>query len=298
MSNTSPAEQPWTIGRLLEWTTRYFQQQGIENARLDAEVLLSGALACRRIDLYAMYDVDVSAADRSRFREWVRERASGCPVAYLVGHREFYSLDFDVTRAVLIPRPETEHLIACALDFARRDTLDCFVDVGTGSGAIAVTIAHELPDVRGVALDISPDALAVASENARKHGVADRIEFVVSDLFSRLPESAGPFDALLGNLPYVSDEEYASLPKSVRDFEPRLALDGGTEGLAIVSRLIDAAPGWLRPGGELLLEIGERQESAVRALLETNSHFSLHPTHRDYSGKPRVIQAQRRSPRG
>ncbi|MFO0947319.1 MAG: peptide chain release factor N(5)-glutamine methyltransferase [Planctomycetota bacterium] len=293
MSQAPSNDPTWTIGKLLEWTTRHFQQKGIDNARLDAEVLLARVLACRRIDLYAMYDVEVSPEDRTRFRDWVRQRTGGCPVAYLVGQREFYSLTFDVTPAVLIPRPETEHLIACALDFARKESLARFLDLGSGSGAIAVTLAHELTSIRGVAIDVSPEAIVVAKANATRHAVADRLTFLVSDLFSRLEESEGPFDLIASNPPYVSDEEYASLPATVRDFEPRLALAGGAGGIEIIRRIIEEAPRWLRLGGKLLMEIGERQESAVRVLLESNSHFSGVAVHRDYSGKPRVMEARR-----
>ncbi|MEX0614185.1 MAG: HemK/PrmC family methyltransferase, partial [Pirellulales bacterium] len=187
---TTP-EEPWTIGRLLSWTVDYLKRHGAENPRLDAEVLLAEARGCRRIDLYAAYGELANEETRTAFRELVRRRAAGTPVAYLVGRREFYAMDFEVTPDVLIPRPETELLVVALLDHVKRrrpsDAVIELADVGTGSGVLAVCAAKYVPNSRLMAIDISPAALAVARRNAAKHGVTDQIEFVEADVLSAVP---------------------------------------------------------------------------------------------------------------
>lgn len=294
MSAPPISQENWTIGRLLEWTAGYFQRLNLEAPRLDAEVLLAHVLTCGRIDLYTMYDGNVDANDRAKLRELVRQRAEGCPVAYLVGSKEFYQLSFAVDQTVLIPRPETEHVVVEALAFARQRPVQRFLDMGVGSGALAVTLSQEWPEAQGVAVDISPAALTTARRNAEKHGVAGRLAFVESDLFDRLPASE-PFDLIVSNPPYVGTEELASLPPDVVRYEPRTALDGGAGGLVVVGRLVQQAAQFLRPGGALLLEIGARQEPAVRQLFGSQTGFELAPTIRDFAGHPRVISARRRS---
>lgn len=292
MSAGRAADELWTIGRLLEWTTEFFRGKHPDSPRLDAELLLGHILGCKRIDLYTMYDAEVGDADRARFRELVRRRAAGCPVAYLVGEREFYSLGFIVRPGVLIPRPETERLVEEAIAFARTSTVHRFLDLGAGSGAIAVALAREIPEARGVAVDLSPDALAVAAENARRHSVSDRVDFRKSNLFEDLAGEAS-FDLIVSNPPYVAEEEWAGLPSSVRDYEPRLALDGGPMGLGVLRRIVAECADYLRPRGRLLLEIGADQEDAARALFDAAPGLRLGPTIRDYANLPRVLFADR-----
>src|SRR5579875_1165652 len=174
-NHTVSTEQPWTIGRLLDWTTQFFRQKGFESPRLDAEVLLAHALGCKRIDLYIRHTEEATEQSRQRFRELVRQRIEGCPVAYLVGRKEFFSLEFEVHRAVLIPRPDSECLVDECLRLAKELAEPAILDMGTGSGCLAVAVAKHHPTAQLTAVDISAEALAVASRNAAKHGVAERI---------------------------------------------------------------------------------------------------------------------------
>lgn len=248
--------EAWTVGRLLTWTTDYLKKEGSTSPRLDAEVLLAHARKCARINLYTAFDEVPDDAQRAAFREMVKRRAEGMPVAYLVGHKEFYSLKFEVTPEVLIPRPETEHLVLAALDCAKsmnRTELQ-IADVCTGSGIIAVAIAKYLPSCRITATDISPAALAVARRNMELNQIdPQRINFLEGDLLASV-STATPFDMIVSNPPYVSESEYNRLDKSVRQFEPRLALVAGPTGGEIIQRLLVEAVERLQPGGFLIFE--------------------------------------------
>jgi release factor glutamine methyltransferase len=290
-------DAPWTIGRLLTWTTDFLRDKGAENPRLDAEVLLAHARACKRIELYTAFE-DLAAEElRERFRALVKERAAGKPVAYLVGQREFFSLPFEVTADVLIPRPETELVVVRALDLAKpwkaagREDL-AIADVGTGSGILAVTLAKHLPQSRLTAIDVSAAALAVAHRNAAKHGVADRIALVEGDVLSAI-DAATRFDLIVSNPPYVTTAEIASLADTVRRFEPRLALDGGPEGTTIIERLLPQAGERLRPGGWLLVEISPMIAGRVEQLVDATAGLVRRPTLKDLAGLARVVQAER-----
>jgi release factor glutamine methyltransferase len=282
----------WTLGRLLQWTTQFLAEHGSESPRLDAEVLLAHAEGCRRIDLYTRFEEPASEPTRQRFRELVRQRAEGCPVAYLVGRKEFFSLEFEVSRAVLIPRPSTETLVAECLRRLKSHPAPVILDLGTGSGNIAVSLAKYLPQARIVAVDISAEALAVACRNAHRHQVADRITFLQGDLFVPLP-AGSEFDAIVSNPPYIADSELADLPVGVRLYEPEVALRGGPDGLAVVERIIRQAEQFLRPGGYLLLEIGTAQEQPVRQLVQKLTALQLEPTVYDTDRHPRVVAASK-----
>jgi release factor glutamine methyltransferase len=290
-------EEVWTVGRLLAWTTDFLRQRGAESPRLDAEVLLAHALGCPRIQLYTTFDEQPPEAARQKFREFVRERAAGMPVAYLVGRREFYSLSFRVTPDVLIPRPETEFLLIRLLDLAKQQAAGSsaplrIADVGTGSGILAVCAAKNIAGSAVTAVDISSAALAVARENAQEHGVADQIEFVESDLFARLPEDR-KFDFIVSNPPYVKSSEMDELMVDVRKFEPRMALDAGEQGTDVIERLVPQAAERLAPGGWLLMEIGPAIEAEVRRLVTSQGQFEISPSIKDLAGHVRVIQARR-----
>lgn len=317
--------EPWTVGRLLAWTTDYLKGHGSDSPRLDAEVLLAEALGCPRIQLYTSFDEAPSDDRRAVFREWVRRRAEGMPVAYLVGRREFYSLSFRVTPDVLIPRPETELLVVAALDWVKAGMESgrrkgeaagnrteegtsvsnlpaspaatsqplSVADVGTGSGVIAVCLAKHLPSCRVTALDRSAAALAIARENAAAHGVAERIEFIESDLFAAVPAERR-FDLVASNPPYVSAAEFERLPPDVQRFEPREALLAGPKGTEAIERLIPQAAARLRPGGCLLVEISPMIHDAVSAIVRNDGRFELGETIRDLARLPRVVQARRR----
>src|SRR4051794_20854778 len=212
------SDEPWTIGRLLTWTVEYLGKHGAENPRLDAEVLLAEARGCKRIELYTAYGEPASDEVRTAFRELVRRRAEGTPVAYLVGRREFYSLDFEVNSDVLIPRPETELLVVALLDQVKKgaasETIIEIADVGTGSGILAVCAAKYVQNSHVMAIDISPAALVVARRNAERHGVADRIKFMEGDILSTEPPEPR-FDYIVSNPPYVSTAEMEKLDRGV-----------------------------------------------------------------------------------
>ncbi|MCA9233002.1 MAG: peptide chain release factor N(5)-glutamine methyltransferase [Planctomycetales bacterium] len=288
------ADPPWTIGRLLTWTAEYLRDKNSDSPRLDAEVLLAHARGCQRIDLYTVYDQAADEQLRTQFRDLVTRRAAGTPVAYLVGHREFFSLSFQVSPDVLIPRPETESLVVRALDLAKAMPAPIRIaDVGTGSGVLAVCCAKRLPTCSVTAIDLSPAAVEIARQNAAKHKVAEQIELVCSDLFAECPDVA-EFDLILSNPPYVATSEMAQLAAGVRDHEPQLALDGGEQGTAVIERLIPQAIARLKPNGWLLMEVSPNNASRVEQLLADSNELAVCETINDLAGLPRVAQAQRK----
>jgi len=308
---TDHSSQAWTVTRLLDWTAQYLAQKAVESPRLDAEVLLAHCLGWTRIDLYARYDQTPSEEIRKQYKILIGRRLEGCPVAYLVGRKEFFGLTLEVNPDVLIPRPESEYVV---LEFVRLAkaihppltthdsplTLPRVLDIGTGSGNLAVAIAHQHKGALVTAVDISPQALSLASRNAERHKVANRIRFLAGDLFAPLSEPGalatgeGCFDFIVSNPPYIPHEDLSNLPRGVRDYEPHLALDGGPGGFAIFDRLLSGAPKYLRSGGNLIVEIGSPQEQPARERLAAHGDFELGETIRDGSGHPRVLQARKR----
>ena len=285
----------WTVGGLLDWTAKFLAKKGSEFPRLDAEVLLAHALGCQRIDLYGIRHGETAPEDvRRAFRELVRRRVEGCPVAYLVGRKEFFSLALEVSPAVLIPRPDTELVVVECLNLAKKMPEPHILDIGTGSGNIAVAVARQLPRAQVTAVDLSPAALAVAARNAARHGVAERIRFLVGDLFAPVP-AGERFDFILSNPPYIAREDLDQLPVGVRDYEPRLALDGGPGGYAVFDRLVAGARDFLNPGGYLIVEIGAPQEGPARQRITAHGGYELAETVHDHSGHPRVLRAQRKA---
>lgn len=262
--------EPWSIVRLLASAQSHLSRFEVEEPRLCAEVLLSSALGCSRIQLYTRFDQVPSDADRLRFRDLIGRAARHEPVAYLVGHREFYSLRFKVTPDVLIPRPETERLVEAALDVLGSLAEAVFLDLGLGSGCIATAVLKSHPGVRAVGLDLSEPALRVAAENARVHGVGDRLELVRADGLSAVAagNGQGAFDLLVSNPPYLAEADLPGVPRCVRDFEPRMALTDGADGLRFYRHIGEYAGDVLRPGGRVLVEIGQvAPERAIEALL-------------------------------
>lgn len=285
-------DELWTIGRLLTWTTDYLKQQGADSPRLDAEVLLSHARQTDRIALYTTFDEEVDEQTRGRFRELVKRRAAGCPVAYLVGYREFYSLHFEVTPDVLIPRPETEFLVMSVLDWAKSQDPDRpwrIVEVGTGSGVVAICLAKYLPKSRIVASDISPAALDVARRNAERHDVADRIRFVEQDLAG--VEQLERCHMLVSNPPYIGLGESQTLAREVRDQEPHAALFGGQRGDEFSRRLFELASPHLPQDAPVFLEINANLPDEMLALANGFDRFKTVKIIHDLSGMPRILQA-------
>lgn len=297
MSATSTEE--WTIGRLLTWTADYLKKQGADSPRLDAEVLLAHARGCQRIQLYTAFGDLADESLRNSFRELVRQRAAGKPVAYLVGRREFYSLSFQVSPAVLIPRPETEFVVIEVLDRLKQHFTAGgegqgveIADVGTGSGAIAVAVAKHAAQARITAVDLSPEALEIAGRNVAEHHVGERVTLVQSDLLAGLPADQR-FDVIASNPPYVSEPEYRDLAKEVRDYEPKLALVGGEAGTEIIQRLLAQSVERLRPGGWLIFEISPMILDSVRQLIDAEPRLRFVTLVKDLAGHPRVITVQR-----
>jgi release factor glutamine methyltransferase len=284
-------EQPWTIGRLLDWTTKFLAQKALERPGLDAEVLLAHALGCKRIELYVRHDEVAPEEARQKYRDLIRRRIKGCPVAYLVSRKEFFSLELEVGPAVLIPRPDTECVVDECLRLAKGMAEPAVLDVGTGSGCLAVAVAHQHKSARVTAVDISPAALEVAARNAAKHKLAERISFLKGDVYEPLISDAR-FDFILSNPPYIRHTDMADLPVGVRDYEPHQALDGGADGFTVFDRLLAGAPAHLKPGGYLIVEIGSAQEAPARERIGRVEGFDLAKTIHDGSGHPRVLRAR------
>jgi release factor glutamine methyltransferase len=255
----------WTIRRLLQWTTPHFERREIDSPRLTAEILLAHALQVDRVRLYVDLDRPLNAEELARFKKLVERRGTGEPTQYLTGKKEFYNRPFIVDSRVLVPRPETELLVEAVLHHLPSDQPSRALDVCTGSGCIAVSLAAERPLAQLWATDVSADACEVARLNAEKLGVAERCHILHGDLFAPLPPSE-PFDLVVSNPPYIAHDEIATLSAEVRR-EPAMALDGGADGLQLLARVIREAREWLRPGALLALEISETQGQAVQALL-------------------------------
>lgn len=259
------AEQTWTIRKVLGWTAQYFERSEVDSPRLTAEVLLAHALGCDRVRLYVDLDRPLSKPELTGYRALIERRAAGEPTQYLTGRKDFYNRPFRVDARVLIPRPETELLVEAVLRAVPADTPARILDLCTGSGCIAVTVAAERPLSSVWAVDLSPGACALARENAEAHGVASRVTVLEGDLFAPLPAGAR-FDVVVSNPPYVKSGEIDGLSREVRR-EPRLALDGGPDGLSVLRRISISAGEWLEPGGLLALELGETGGAAVLELL-------------------------------
>lgn len=294
---TQEATEPWTIKRLLAWTADYLGKKGAESPRLDAEVLLATSLDCKRIDLYARF-ADVPESEQlTEFRDKVKRRAEGNPVAYLVGFREFFSMRFEVTEDVLIPRPETEFVVLEAIDFCRQRALSGSpvpnaIDIGTGSGCIAVALAHHIPDVDFHAVDLSEPALEVARRNAEAHQVAERITFLHSDLFENVPSDL-KFDLIVSNPPYIGRDEQGTVDPHVHRFEPELALYAGADGMEVIQRLVAAATERLRPGGHMFWELSPFIAEACEKLISDTPELEWLGLVKDLDANARVAKVKR-----
>lgn len=284
------AVETWNVGRLIGWTTDFLKRKGAESPRLDAEVLLAHVLGWTRVQLYTRYEDEVADRERSRFRDLVKRRSEGCPVAYLVGRKEFFSLALTVSPSVLIPRPDSEFVVVECLAALKSVDSPRVVDVGTGSGCLALAIAQGHKTATVVAIDLSEEALAVARGNAESLGLTDRVAFRRGSLLEPVADE-GPFDAIVSNPPYIKSAVVPTLEPGVRDFEPHLALDGGPDGLGVVTPLIEQAVPLLKPGGTIFLEIGSDQEGDVRGLLEARPELAVASTVRDHARHPRVLKA-------
>ncbi|XZE46023.1 peptide chain release factor N(5)-glutamine methyltransferase [Pirellulaceae bacterium SH467] len=291
------APEPWTILRLLQWTTEHLRKSGSSSPRLDAEVLLAEARQCQRIELYTAFSEEPPEEVKARFREFVKRRASGEPVAYLVGKKEFYSLPFAVSPACLIPRGETEHLVIACLDRIKTmrnvepDRPLAIADVCTGSGCVAVSLAKNLQNVSIRAIDISEEALAVARRNVDDHGVTSTVEVTQGDLLEGVaPES---LDFVVSNPPYVSENEFQQLDRSVREFEPKIALVSGDAGTEIITKLADQSFQCLRTAGWFLCEFSPMIADQVESNLQQQGRWGNVTVLKDLAGHKRLIAAQK-----
>ncbi|MGP1585641.1 MAG: peptide chain release factor N(5)-glutamine methyltransferase [Schwartzia sp. (in: firmicutes)] len=282
-------EELWTIGRLLQWSEGFFRDKGIETPRLDAEVLLSHVLEQPRIYLYVHYDQPLDPEELAAYRGFVRRRAAREPVAYLLGEREFMGITFAVSPAVLVPQPDTETLVNEVQKRLVGKRGARIADIGTGSGAIALSLLHALADLTAAAVDISSAALDVARENAARLSLSDRVTFYEGNLLA--PLLGQTFDAIVSNPPYIPRGEIAALPPEVQA-EPRLALDGGADGLTFYRRLVDEAEAFLSPGGFLSVEAGQGEAAAIVSMAHEKGWIGVE-TAEDLAGIDRVVTMYR-----
>ena len=290
-----PEASAWTLLQLVRWTTDYFQKHRIATPRSEAEILLAHSLGLRRIDLYLNHDQPLEKEELQRFKMLIKRRLSREPLAYITGTREFWSLDLAVNPAVLIPRPETECLVEAVLPFLDnpRRSPHRVLDLGTGSGAITIALAREHPQHRYVAMDRSPEAVALARRNACAHGVDDCIRWFCGDWHTALAPRDTVFDLIVSNPPYIRSGDLTTLQPEIHEHEPLLALDGRADGLHSLRRIIEAAHRHLTVGGRLALEMGWDQADAVRAIAAGLDCYGPVRVVKDYSGLDRVAMMEK-----
>jgi release factor glutamine methyltransferase len=281
---------PWTPLELVRWTAGYFKDHQIESARSEAEILLAHTLGARRIDLYLNHDQPLCDDELARFKSYIKRRVASEPVAYITGLREFWSLELAVNPSVLIPRPETECLVEAVLPFLDAATRSPkrVLEMGAGSGAIVIVLAHEHPEHRYMAMDRSAAALQTARENARTHQVDDRIAWFCGDWDAALAPGREIFDLIVSNPPYIRSGDMSSLQPEIRNHEPEMALDGSGDGLACLRQIIDSAHRYLRPGGLVALEMGYDQKADIQAIVAAVGQYRSPKILKDYSGRDRV----------
>lgn len=277
----------WTVGSILKWTGQYFQEKGVESPRVDAEVLLSHVLGKERIYLYVHFDEPLQADELKLYKEFIKRRVMHQPVAYILGYKEFMGLRFKVSPAVLIPRPDTEILVEAVIERLKKYENINFLDIGTGSGAIALAVLHNILLAKAIAVDLSADALAVAKENADSLQLTERVTFCQGDLYE--PISNQQFTAIISNPPYIPDSDIATLQAEVRQ-EPIGALAGGSDGLDFYRRLIKDGISLLKPGGFMAFEVGIYQADAVGQLCIDGGLTNLTILN-DYGSIERVVIA-------
>ncbi len=287
--------ETWTILKLLKWTTAYFKSHHIEQPRAAAEILLAHTLGIGRVDLYVQYDRPLESHELEVFKRFIQRRIQREPVAYIVGKKEFWSMDLKVTPDVLIPRPETETLVEAALTIIPPEPGSAplkILDLGTGSGAVVLAMASERPVHRFYAVDRSEKALAVALDNARMLDLNKAITFLQGNWFDSVRELVHYFDVIVSNPPYISSHEYKALPPEIAQYEPREALDGGSDGLDAIRLIIKETARYIVPGGRLVFEIGYDQWVAVEKLIEGSGAYSEWAVIKDYSGHDRVVRTR------
>lgn len=285
------ATKIWNVLELLEWTTAYFEKHNIPNPRLDTEVLLGHILEKSRLQLYLHFDMPVYQEHLNIFRELIKRRIALTPISYLINRKEFMSLDFYVDERVLIPRPETEFIVETILK-TNPEQPQRILEIGTGSGVIATTLAVNNPEWEIIATDICQDALDVAEKNRDTHECTDRISLLQGDLFEPIQKlDSSNFNWIVSNPPYVMSCDNNGLSSDVREYEPHIALFAGEDGLSIIRRLISEAPTYLNPSGTLIFEIGDTQGNSVQELINEQAVYEESQIIKDYAGKDRVVVA-------
>lgn len=279
----------WTIGKILKWTEQYFAKAELDSPRLDAEVLLAHVLKKERIFLYVHFDQPLDPAELAEYKACIRQRVQHVPVAHITGHKEFMGLDFKVTKDTLIPRPDTEILVEAVLQRLKAgpDSNLRLADIGTGSGAICLSLLNYLPQLQAVTVDISPGAIEVARENAAALGVAERIEFFQGDLLEPIKDRR--FAAIVSNPPYIPQGDVLTLAQDVKDYEPMTALDGGADGLDFYRRLLQEAPDLLEPEGFLAVEVGIGQAQVLVEMAKVMTPWGRSEIIKDLAGIERVV---------
>jgi release factor glutamine methyltransferase len=301
MENSTSRLPEWTITALLKWTTSYFKSHDIDSPRTTAEILLAHILKLKRIDLYLRYDQPLSSDELLRFKTLIKRRIKREPVAYIVGTKEFWSLDLAVTPDVLIPRPETECLVEAALELLPEGSKPPsgtdrkrILDLGTGSGAIILAMASQCKGHLFYASDFSFKAVALARENARRHGLDQAVYFFCGDWLMPLGNTGNRFDMILSNPPYIPARAIDHLQPEIYKYEPMLALEGDEDGLDCIRLIIEGAHRFLNPCGSLLLEIGHDQKTAIKTMIHACGEYEQIVFKKDYSGKDRIVRVRKK----
>jgi release factor glutamine methyltransferase len=298
MHNPARPDRPeWTIIKLIQWATNYFGSHNIDSPRSTAEILLAHALNVRRIDLYLHYDQPLNSDERDRFKTLIKRRLEREPVAYIVGCKEFWSMDLEVTTDVLIPRPETECLVERALERLTQEfnlQPKSILELGTGSGAVILALASENPRHFYWGTDISIHAIQVARRNAIRHGLNARVRFIVADWLTGFKEQANLFDLIISNPPYVRSDELVRLQPEIQAHEPLLALNGSEDGLQDLRQIIQSAHLYLKPAGMLLLEMGADQKAQLQQIISECGQYENIAFYKDYSGHDRIASMTKR----
>jgi release factor glutamine methyltransferase len=293
MHNSAQTGHPeWTIIKLIQWAADYFNSHSIDSPRATAEILLAHALNARRIDLYLRYDQPLNCDEKDRFKALIKRRLKREPVAYIVGCKEFWSMELKVTTDVLIPRPETECLVERALEHLARESNSqpkFILELGTGSGAVILALASENSRHFYSGTDISINAIQVARRNAIRHDLHTRVHFIVADWLRAFPVKSGLFDLIVSNPPYVRSGDLVKLQPEIQAYEPLLALNGGKDGLCSLRQIIQSAYFYLKPSGVLLLEMGADQKTQLKQIIDECEHYENIRFYKDYSGYDRIV---------
>jgi release factor glutamine methyltransferase len=299
MQNQTKRRLPeWTIIKLLQWATTYFGNHDIDSPRATAEILLAHVLNTRRIDLYLRYDQPLIPAELERFKALIKRRLNREPVAYILGSKEFWSMDLQITRDVLIPRPETECLVEKALESLALDSnpeSKLILELGTGCGAVILALASENPRHAYWATDISINAIRIARQNARQNDLNGKVDFIVGDWFAPLRSKQGLFDLIVSNPPYIKSEDLNRLQPEIHAYEPLLALDGAADGLHCLRHIIQSAYFFLNPGGVIILEMGHDQKEPLKQMIAECGQYEEIDFYQDYSGYDRILQMKKKS---